>query len=393
MNSFKKRKFFVFFFLLLALAIPLVWPFSAQADISEDFARKQKEIEELKAKIAETQEKKKTLSSQINLMNQKIYLLSLQIEQTKRKIADLEEEIDILSEKIDRLDVSLERISRILLARVVATYKQSNFDSGLYLLASSHGDLRRGFKYIQAAQKHDKLLLIAVAEAKQNYDQQKSLKQEKQKELIALNEQLKAQNRELEQQKKDKEHLLAVTRNSEANYQRMLANALAELRAIQGIIAGQGKEKKVGPVNEGEKIATVIQGQSACSTGTHLHFEVREGGAVKNPFSYLSSISLINDSGGDDYFFAGNWSWPLRGSIRLTQGFGKTWWVRSGGAPYMYHTGIDIVSNDVNVYSVKKGTLYDGSISCGGGTLFYVRVDHDDSNIDTYYLHVNYAKI
>ena len=42
------------------------------------------------------------------------------------------------------------------------------------------------------------------------------------------------------------------------------------------------------------------------------------------------------------------------------------------------------------VKAVKKGTLYRGGISCRGGTLQYVRVDHADDEYDTYYLHVNY---
>ena len=46
--------------------------------------------------------------------------------------------------------------------------------------------------------------------------------------------------------------------------------------------------------------------------------------------------------------------------------------------------------DNYTVKAVKKGTLYRGGISCRGGTLQYVRVDHADDEYDTYYLHVNY---
>ena len=61
-----------------------------------------------------------------------------------------------------------------------------------------------------------------------------------------------------------------------------------------------------------------------------------------------------------------------------------------GGAP---HTGIDLISKSSGEYAIKavrSGTLYRGSIACGGGLLRYVRVDHKDDSEDTYYLHVNY---
>ena len=363
-------------------------------EVSDKFNNLQNQISELEKKLEETRGQKQTLSSQIAYMNQQIQIAQLKINQTQAQISALEEEINDLSLKIDRLDVSLDKLSQLLLRRVVETYKKGQLEPALLLFATEDmSQFLNNYRYLQEAQKHDKTLILAVQAARDNFDAQKSLKEEKQAELEKLRAQLQQQNNDLAQQRADKERLLAVTKSNEALYQQMLASALAELQAIQAIVAGRGEEREVGQVKQGEKIATVIQGRSACSTGTHLHFEVREGSALKNPFAYLSSTSLINDSGGDEYFFGGSWPWPLAGTIRLTQGFGNTWWVRSGGAGYPSHTGIDIVSDSSAVLAVKEGTLYNGSIKCGGGNLFYVRVDHADSGLDTYYLHVNYAKL
>ncbi len=62
-----------------------------------------------------------------------------------------------------------------------------------------------------------------------------------------------------------------------------------------------------------------------------------------------------------------------------------------GGAP---HTGIDMVSKDgnLNVKAVKDGVLYTGAIGCGGKSLYYVKVEHKDSNLSTLYLHTRLSQ-
>jgi len=353
------------------------------------------QIDEYSAKLKELSSAKNSLSNQISIMNSQIQLTTLKIQQTKNSISLLEEQIVELSGKISELNTSLDKLSVIFLDRVVETYKQGKTDPLALLISSdSFSDFTRQLKYLKVLQMNDRKIMVSLEEARVNYDNQKQEKETKQQELEALKLQLDKQSADLLIQKKDKEHLLDVTRNDEKKYQALLAQAQAELNAIQAIIAGQGAESEYGAISQGEKIASIISGSSACSTGTHLHFEVRSGDQVQNPFSYLTNIALINSSGGDSYSLTGSWPWPISEPIRLTQGYGSdTWWVRSGIAPYSFHSGIDIVSDNLNISAVSEGTLYNGSISCGGGQLRYVRVKHKDSDISTYYLHVNYAKI
>jgi murein DD-endopeptidase MepM/ murein hydrolase activator NlpD len=109
----------------------------------------------------------------------------------------------------------------------------------------------------------------------------------------------------------------------------------------------------------------------------------------------LKSIGGVvwNNSPDEPFGFGGDWDWPLSDPARITQGYGMTFYARVrrayGGQP---HTGIDMVSKDGNfdVKAVKPGELYRGSIKCGGGYLRYVKVKHKDSNLESYYLHVNY---
>ncbi|HRS22635.1 MAG TPA: hypothetical protein P5562_00570, partial [Candidatus Woesebacteria bacterium] len=144
-----------------------------------------------------------------------------------------------------------------------------------------------------------------------NYDLQKTQKEQKQIELEDLQKKLVQQKKTLDQQKDVKKNLLAITQNSEANYQRLLAQARAELAAIEGILAGRGEETKVGSVNAGDRIATVISGSSCNSSGTHLHFMVQKDGIVQNPFNFLKPVDYNNDSGGDPFNPTGSWNWPL----------------------------------------------------------------------------------
>lgn len=397
----RRRGLFVLLFFSLVIFL-VVSPFNLLAQNDQEIKQKYEElnekIDQYQQKLAELRVAKKTLANQVAMMDSQIKITSLKIEQTQEAIRLLEEQIKELSLRINQLDLSLNQLSLIFLDRVVATYKSGRLDP-LYLFLSSDNfaDFFRRLRYLRMVQLNDRQVMLSLEEARTNYDRQKEAKEEKQRELELLKNQLDQQKRDLLQQKKDKEHLLALTRNDEIRYQQLLSQALAELEAIQAIVAGQGEESRVGEIKKGEKIATVInviKGSLVCSTGTHLHFEIRKEGKVVNPFSYLSPIQIINDSGGDEYSFGGSWPWPLNPPIKLTQGFGSnTWWIRSGLAPYKFHTGVDLVSDDLTVKSVADGILYNGSVTCGKGKLRYVRVEHQEEGISTYYLHVNYAKL
>ena len=146
-------------------------------------------------------------------------------------------------------------------------------------------------------------------------------------------------------------------------------------------------------------IASVRQGSFCNSSGSHLHFTVAQKGIALNPFNYLKGIDHDNCSGsgkcseGDPFNPSGNWEWPLSPKIRMNQGFGSTWAVRNTwvGQIYSLHNGIDIIGSSSTVKAVTDGTLFRGSYGGSGGCrLRYVRVEHKDSDLETYYLHVNY---
>ncbi len=370
----KKKTLLIAFFLLVFLVLtkPL------HADQLSDL---QSQINDYTKKIQGLQQQANTLSNQIAQFNAQIYLTQLKINQTQ-------EQIVLLGGRIDQLETSLQALSNAFSSRAVATYKMARSGESFFLLITSENLTKtiERFHYLQRAQVGDHNLLVRLQGAQNTYKQNKT-DQEK------LQQQLDDQKKQLAIQKAAKDQLLAITKNDEARYQDLLAKALAELQAIQSIVAGQGTESEVRKVGESEAIASVIPIPSACSNGGHVHFEVVKDGAHQNPANFLSPKAIVwNNSPDGPFGFSGSWQWPVNDPIEITQGYGMTYYAATlkwyGGGP---HTGIDMINanNDLTVKAARPGTLYRGGIACGGGTLRYVHVKQDDG-YDTYYLHVNY---
>lgn len=389
-----KHKFFkVTTGLIASLLVVVLTAGLVLANTESDLEEQKRKIRELETKLQEIQGEKQTISQTINYLSTRISLTESQIQGTETEIRILQQEIQDLSGKIDVLNVSLDKLTTLLINRINASYRNS-FTQPFTLLMVSDGfsDFFRRYKYLKASQQHDRDVILALEAARNDFDNQKSLKENKQEEVVALQQQLKIQQDSLAQQQREREAALAVTRNNERSFQQQLARARAELEAIQSIIAGRGDETLVGQVKEGDVIANVIPTASTCSTGPHLHFEVAKDGVHLNPANYLRNKSVVWSNGPDGPFsFNGSWRWPLNDPVRITQGYGMTFYASTlryyGGAP---HTGIDMTSSsNWRVMAVQDGELYRGAIACGGGLLRYVRVKHSDG-ISTYYLHVNY---
>jgi murein DD-endopeptidase MepM/ murein hydrolase activator NlpD len=340
----------------------------------------QQEIQQYEAELQKLSSQAKTLSNQIAQFDAQIKLATLKISQTEEKIL-------LLGGRIDQLEESLQSLNKAYGERVVETYKLSRFENNLLFVITAPGidDVVSRFHYLQRIQEADRNLLDRLQKAQTVYIGEK-VDQEQ------LQEDLTNQKAALDSQKAAKAKLLTLTRNDEKRYQDLLSKARAEIEAIQSIVAGQGKETEVGKVSEGSRIASVIPSSSACSSGAHLHFEVVKDKTHQNPANFLSSKSVTWDNSPDGQFgFSGSWPWPINDPVRITQGYGMTYYAASlryyGGGP---HTGLDVVNpGDYTVKAVRPGTLYLGSIACGGGTLKYVHVVQEDG-YDTYYLHVNY---
>ena len=381
--------------LVLIAALFSFHSIAAAQTTDEQLQSVNQQIDQLQQQLSDTRDQEKTLSSQLNYIDGQTKLTELKIQQTNYQIEDLTQQISDLDNQIGRLSTSVDSISNVLLNRIVQTYKVGNV-SMVDLLFSSNGfsDLLEKVKYIQVAQANDKKVLYQLQATKSTYDDQKTDKQTRQEEQQQLQVQLQTYQTQLDGEKATKAALLKITQNNEAVYAQKLQAALAEQQAIVSILDGGGSETPDGNVSQGDVIGHIIIGPSACSSGTHLHFEVHQNGQIEDPSNFLSGGSyqyVDNDGGADEGSINphGSWSWPLDSPILITQGYGMTPYAQATGA---YgpggHTGIDMYSpSSYAVHAVRAGALSTGTIACGGGTIHYKKVDHGDGT-QAYYLHM-----
>lgn len=198
-------------------------------------------IAELQAKISDTQNQAKTLSDQIGYMDNQIQLTLYQMEGTQEKLTQIAKDIDKLITKISKLETSLDDIAAILLNRIRETYVKGTYSSfDLLLSVNGFSEFLNRLKYIKVVQTHDKNLMIQVQTAKVNYEEQKTLLEEKKLEQENLKKRLQGYKVQLDVQKNDKEQLLVATQNDEKKYQELLAKAKQELSGFSAFTVSAG---------------------------------------------------------------------------------------------------------------------------------------------------------
>ena len=388
----KSSKIFLF---LISIVVSL-FIFNTRVG-SIDAETQEERVSKLSQEIQQYENEIKRLQTEANTLSNQVAQYDAQIRLTSLKIAETEEKILLLGSRISLIQDSMDSLNNAFENRAKRTYKMARVEQPamMFLTAYDLSDMIASFHYLRRIQEADRDLLDRLDKTKTDYNEEKN-------EQVQLQSQLEKQKTSLNSQKAVKANLLEVTKNDEKKYQQLLAAAKSEFEAIQAIVAGKGDESEVGHVNEGDKIATVIQGASCNSSGGHLHFMVVENGNTYNPFTYLQGgISYENCSGSscgsgdaDSFNPGGSWNWPVNPPIKFTQGYGNTWAVANTwvGRIYQFHNGIDINNNsDAQVKAVKSGTLFRGSYTgYNGCRLRYVRVDHDEGNLETLYLHINF---
>lgn len=355
-------------FLLLVLSMLLIGSGMFSVINADEISDKQRQIDELEKKIGELKNQSATLANQIVYYDNQIILNTLKISQTEDMIASL-------SGKIEILELRLQQRAKILEKQILTSYKQGSIDPLQVLFSSKDFSvLLSRLKYSQLIQANNRKILHDTQLVQLNYAQQKDL-------VEKAKVKLESQKKTLAALRQEKDNLLVQTKNNEAVYQKQLEQARLELLAIQTALATANKE---GPVKTGDPIALVGNtGYPSCSTGKHLHFEVRTSDNWVNAESYLKNMT---DKWGLN-IGSGSWNWPIGGSIEITQRYGKTpysyRYLYSGGV----HTGIDMVSNEDVIRAPADGTLYSSVQKCGSSDLKVKFIDHG-GGLKTFYLHV-----
>lgn len=332
----------------------------------------QQKIKEYQGKIDDLQSQAKTLSSQISLVDNQISLSELRIEDAKTKITKLENDIDIAQKKIKQLESNIGSSTKALLGRIRAVYHVGQAGPWEIFLSSDNiSNFMTRLTYLRMVQIYDKKNIYAAEQNRINYEHEKKLFQEKQEEAEDLKHKLEDFNTQLEKDKQKKQELLAVTKNSESEYQRRLSDAMRELtqiqKAAQLLVTSEPKD-----VNRGDGIG--LMGSSGYAFGAHLHFGLYNITSL-NQYNYYSgyedpknilqpqTVDWQTECGSDPHGMSqtgsGSFGWPMSVSgLRITQNYGHTCYsnVYYRGNP---HPALDMYNNsDIIVRASEAGKAY-----------------------------------
>jgi peptidoglycan hydrolase CwlO-like protein len=227
---------------------------TGSVDNSQQVHDLQNKINEYQTKISEAQTQEHTLSSQISIMDTQMKLTQYRIDATKAKLAQLTQGISIAGNKMKNLEGSLTNVSKVLINRIVATYQAGDYGPMQVFFSSNDiTDAVTKANYLRLVQEHDKQLMYDTQQAKNDYANQKQIFQTEKQQAEALQAQLQDYTNQLSQQQEEKKKLLADTQGDEQNYQRLLAQAQAQLAGFQNFTRIQGG-------------ASLLSGQTSCDS-------------------------------------------------------------------------------------------------------------------------------
>lgn len=307
-------------------AVLLVLPSMTVAQSFQDISG---QLNDQNRKAAESHQHINDIDGQINRVQ-------AQINDTQAKISETNAAVEAAKRKM--------AIDQAKLNEMVRREYQRNRESELELLAGSNSisEYVQRDTYLKASQNEVADLVAEVAIARKQLEAKSA-------ELATLGEQLQTQQNGLNFARAQEANQLAAIEAARADLKRKLARFGGQV-----VFAGDY-------VNTGDLIG--FEGTSGCSTGSHLHFEVQQGGQPVNP----------------KRFIPGRFRWPQDG-FQVNQEFGPPNWA----APYSYHTGIDISQHfGAPIYAAASGrVIFAGYNRTGFGD--HVIIDHGGGLVTIY---------
>ena len=250
MRRARRAGFLLFLGFSIVVSAPAVHAQSATNFQTQIDAHNQ-QIKSLEADIAAYQNqldalaaKKNTLQSTISSMTLSQKQLAIKIKVTQNKINFANAQIQELTHSIGGKETAI-TADQIAIGKALQSVAENDQSSFISMIISSNS-LRDAWQTIDEAVQFNRALAnnisdlravrTALATNRSNVTAVKTS-------LVSLQSQLTAQNRSLSASKIAEQQLLVQTKNSESNYQRLLATAQAELSSFSTFTAAAGGSK------------------------------------------------------------------------------------------------------------------------------------------------------
>lgn len=221
--------------------------------LEEQYQQIQKEIAQWQSILDDTQLKKNSLQGDVTLLNAQIKKAESEIKQRNLTITSLTAEINARSAKIRTLDERVVRGQESLAAMLRTLRETENAALAEIILSSSSvSDFFADFDSIAAIEKGLADLFTDIRSAKTTAETEKQTLAKQQNQELDARYVVETKKKEVTKNEAEKKELLAITKNQEQAYQKVLAErqqqaeriraALFPLRDTQGIQFGTALE-------------------------------------------------------------------------------------------------------------------------------------------------------
>jgi peptidoglycan hydrolase CwlO-like protein len=198
-------------------------------------------ISDCQLKSSAMQGQEKTLAATLDALSKQISFTQAKIAATQEQLSLLNTEITDLSGRISSIDYSLTDLTKLFVSRVRETYMYRGSQDVIFVAqASGLPDLIRNIEYAKRVRDYDRTILISLEKSRLDYNAQKDIKEAKQKEVASLQQKLTSDKAALADQVTTKNKLLADTKNNEARFNQLLAQASAQLASLASFAESVG---------------------------------------------------------------------------------------------------------------------------------------------------------